>query len=273
MERWQGRPVPDWAREWRVPELRVFGSVGSTNDVAAEMAVAGAAQGTLVLAEEQTKGRGRRGRAWTARHGASLSMSMVLRPLTPAASRILTLRLGLAAAAAIEETLPLNVALKWPNDLVVDGRKLGGILCEASLAEDRVHHVVAGIGLNLRRPDGGWSPELAGRAISMEEAIADSAPTASTPPRLEPAPLVARIAAHWQAVTADPRDVLSESERDRFRARDALRGRRVAVNGRAAGTAEGLTPAGALRLRGDDGWAEITAGSVRATETMTGESA
>jgi BirA family biotin operon repressor/biotin-[acetyl-CoA-carboxylase] ligase len=198
---------------------------------------------------------------------------MVLRPPTPAASRILTLRLGIAAAGAIEEIVPVSLALKWPNDLVVDGRKLGGILCEASLAEDRVDHVIAGIGLNLRRPDEGWPPDLAGSAIALEGAIPDEAPAAAIQVVREPAPLVARIAEHWQAVAADRRDLLSGSERNSYAARDALRGRRVTVNGRTAGVAEGITPRGALRVRGDNGWADITAGTVRTTETMAGERA
>ncbi len=274
LDRWNGHPVATWAREWHVPALRVFRTVGSTNDVAGEMAADGAAEGTLVLADEQTQGRGRRGRAWTAPRGASLSMSMVLRPPTVAASRMLTLRLGIAAARALGETLPLNVALKWPNDLVLDHRKLGGILCEASLADDRVDYVIAGIGLNLRPPDDGWPPEIAGRATSLLEAVtATAAPPAAIHAASDAAGLAGRIAAAWRGVAAEPRDTLSQEERDAFRTRDALRGREVTVDGRTTGVAEGITPTGALRMRGDRGLIEINAGTVRATDTMAGERA
>lgn len=261
LDRWMDDDVEAWARRWGVPALRIFRRVGSTNDVAREMAEAGAAAGTLVLADEQTNGRGRRGRPWSAPPGASLSMSMVLRPPTPGAARILTLRLGLAAARGLDPLLPVHVGLKWPNDLQLGGKKLGGILCEAVAMKDRVSYVVAGIGLNLRRPDGGWAPALEGRATSLAEAAAPIATPA----------VVDRVVAAWLDVAATPVTALSARERSDFDERDVLRGREVSVDGRPAGTADGVTASGSLRLRHQHGTSERVAGTVRTLNPLPGE--
>lgn len=264
LDRWHGENVSLWRRRWAVPALRIFRRVDSTNDVARDMAEADAPEGTLVVSDEQTRGRGRRGRDWHAPPGSSLSMSMILRPPTAAATRILTLRLGLAAARGLERVIPLRVQLKWPNDLQLDGRKVGGILCEAVAVEDRITHVIAGIGLNIGRPGDGWPAHLAARATSLEEVAA--APVA--PPQL-----AGSVVAEWLAVAADPADSLSSEEQRAFGARDALRGREVTVEGRAAGVAEGVSAAGGLRVRRDDQVGEVMAGTIRTLEPIPGESA
>lgn len=253
LHEWWGRGVADWKQDWGVPTLRVFRTVGSTNDVAAEMAGEGAAEGTVVLADEQTAGRGRLGRAWSAPAGSSLSLSMVLRP-GHRTGRLLTLRLGLAAARGIERVLPLSVGLKWPNDLVVRGRKVAGILCEARSTGERVDHVVAGIGVNLRQQDDDWPPELRGRATSLAAAAGRPVET----------PAVAgAVVAEWRAAAAQPALTLSPEEREAFRRRDVLFGQPVRVDGRPAGLADGINPDGALRIQGGEGAGEIIAGTVR----------
>lgn len=287
-ERWYGETTEAWRARWGVPALRIFQRVGSTNDIAKAMADDDAAQGTLVLADEQTRGRGRRGRTWSAPPESSLSMSMVVRPPTPGAARVLTLRLGLAAARAIERTRSIPIAIKWPNDLQaggrkVAGRKVGGILCEATVVEDRIVHVIAGLGVNLRTPRKGWPADLDHRATSLEEAAValrtDADPLNSTPridsesvasESVAPA-LIRGLVEEWLAVAADPADALSPDEMRQFEARDALRGRAVTVDDRPAGEAAGITVAGALLVHGDDGIRAITAGTVRATEPVAGE--
>lgn len=279
--RWHGETVDTWRARWQLPALRIFQRVGSTNDIARAMADDGAEQGTLVLADEQTRGRGRRGRAWSAPPGSSLSMSMIVRPPTPGATRVLTLRLGLATARAIERRLSVPITIKWPNDLQAGGRKTAGILCEATVIEDRVVHVIAGLGINVRTPGQGWPAELAGRATSLEEA-ADDVHThggASVEPRepepREPEPLdpelVGHVVAEWLAVARRPADALSPDEMRQFEARDALRGRDVTVDDRPAGEAAGITDAGVLLVHGDEGIRAIAAGTVRARECVTGE--
>ena len=141
--------------------------VGSTNDVAAELAAAGAPHGTVVVADEQTAGRGRHGNRWFSPPGSGLYVSVLLRTDTPP---VLTLAAGVAAAEALARTAGLDVLLDWPNDVVVDTaggrRKVAGILAEASTAGDRVDRVVVGLGVNLR--DGAWPPDVASRAASVE---------------------------------------------------------------------------------------------------------
>ncbi|MFP4623588.1 MAG: biotin--[acetyl-CoA-carboxylase] ligase [Gemmatimonadota bacterium] len=262
---WQGRPVEAWRSAWRLPALRVFHTVGSTNDLARTMAAAGAAEGSLVVAEEQTAGRGRLGRRWSSPAGASLSLSMVLRPgdvahWTPA----LTLRLGLAAAEAIETVLPVDIAIKWPNDLVAlpgkpatrrgAGRKLAGILCEGDILGDRINHVIAGIGVNLAQHDDDWPPELAGRATSLA-AAAGAKPDV---PRL-----VGGLAEGWIRVAASAGAELDPDELDRLQRRDRLRDRDVRVDGRPVGTAAGISPRGGLLVRSGGELREIIAGTVR----------
>lgn len=281
--RWHGETIDAWRGRWGVPALRIFRRVGSTNDIAKAMAEDGAAQGTLLLADEQTRGRGRRGRAWSAPPGTSLSMSMVVRPPTLGATRVLTLRLGLAAARAIERLLPVPITIKWPNDLEAAGRKTAGILCEATVVEDRVVHVIAGLGINVRAPGQGWPAELAERATSLEEAACHLRrggtdplePKPLAPKPLDPEPfepeLVGCLVEEWLAVAGNPAGALSPDEMRQFDARDALRGRDLTVDDRPAGGAAGITDGGALLVRGDDGLRAIAAGTVRTTDRGAGE--
>lgn len=157
-------------------ELLYFETVGSTNDEAARLAAAGAPEGTVVIAAEQTAGRGRRGRQWHSAPGAGIYLSLVLRPRTGGSdTAVITLMAGAAAAEAVEAAEGLKVALKWPNDLVVERntgqgvverRKLAGILAEGAASATGLQHVVLGIGVNLRPT--AYPPELADRVTSIE---------------------------------------------------------------------------------------------------------
>ena len=140
--------------------LRWYASVGSTSDFAARVAEHGADEWTIVAADEQTAGRGRLGRSWTSRPGAGLYFSVVLRPPAHAVP-LLTLAAGVAVADAIEVSTGLTVDLKWPNDVMVAARKLGGILAEAGAG-----FVILGIGLNVH--PAAYPPEIAQRVTSLE---------------------------------------------------------------------------------------------------------
>jgi BirA family biotin operon repressor/biotin-[acetyl-CoA-carboxylase] ligase len=136
---------------WRLVALD---SVGSTNDEAARLADAGAPEGTVVWAREQTGGRGRRGRAWASPVG-NLDTSTILRPDCPAARAA---ELGFVSALAVADIVPPDraVRVKWPNDVLVDGGKVAGILLESAIAQTAVvQHVIAGIGINV-----GFAPQL-----------------------------------------------------------------------------------------------------------------
>jgi BirA family transcriptional regulator, biotin operon repressor / biotin---[acetyl-CoA-carboxylase] ligase len=167
--------------------LEVVASLPSTMARAAELAAGGAAEGATVLAEEQTAGRGRLGRAWVAPPGSSLLLSVVLRPPLPREAAWLTVAAaGVALAAAVEEVAarppvdqgasleppgPPAVGLKWPNDLELGGRKAAGLLAEAHLEGQRLGWVVLGMGVNVTQGREDLPPELADRATSVALAV------------------------------------------------------------------------------------------------------
>jgi BirA family biotin operon repressor/biotin-[acetyl-CoA-carboxylase] ligase len=125
-------------------------SVASTNTLARELAEQGAPEGTLVIAEEQTAGRGRLGRRWLAPRGSSVLISLIFRPqLPPAKAPQLVMLCGLAVRQAIREMTGLPAQLKWPNDVLIGRRKVGGILAETSSLGHSLQYAVVGIGLNV----------------------------------------------------------------------------------------------------------------------------
>jgi BirA family biotin operon repressor/biotin-[acetyl-CoA-carboxylase] ligase len=130
--------------------VEVVAETGSTNDVVMAAGRAGRAEGLAVVADRQTAGRGRRGRSWASAAGVGLYTSILLRPGLPT-DRIplLTLIAGLGVAEAIEERAGIAARLKWPNDVLIEGRKVAGILAEAAFADSRVSHVVLGVGINV----------------------------------------------------------------------------------------------------------------------------
>lgn len=124
--------------------------VDSTNNLARRLAEEGAADGTLVVAESQTAGKGRRGRGWISAKGTGIWMSLLLRPdISPASASMITLVTALAVADGIEAVTGLNPKIKWPNDIVIGGKKVCGILTEMSAELERIHYVVIGIGINV----------------------------------------------------------------------------------------------------------------------------
>ena len=145
-------------------------SIPSTQDEAHRLGAAGAPSGAVVLADEQTSGRGRQGRAWHSRAGAGVWLSVLLRPRDRPAGGALAIRAGLAAVAAVAEAAPgVAARLKWPNDVVVADRKAGGILCEARWSGEDVAWVAVGVGLNVRGP----VPEaVADRAVALSDVSA-----------------------------------------------------------------------------------------------------
>jgi len=131
-------------------EIVYYETIASTNSVAKALAQQGAVEGTLVVANEQTAGRGRLGRPWLAPRGTCLLFSLILRPdLEARRVQGLTMICGLGVREAIREATGLQAQLKWPNDIMLRGRKAAGILTEASTTGGRLSYVVAGIGLNV----------------------------------------------------------------------------------------------------------------------------
>jgi BirA family biotin operon repressor/biotin-[acetyl-CoA-carboxylase] ligase len=132
--------------------IRYFLQVGSTNDVSHQLAQQGADEGTLVLAEDQSQGRGRLGRSWFSKRNAGIYASLILRPdLKPRDAPILNLVAAVAASEAIERSCGLKMDIKWPNDLLVNGKKCCGILAEMDADLNAIHYVILGIGINVNQ--------------------------------------------------------------------------------------------------------------------------
>ena len=211
-------------------------STPSTMDALHVLAEAGAEAGTAVVAEVQEVGRGSRGRSWSSPRGG-LWLSVLARP-PAAALEVLSLRAGLVAAELLE-TLGAEgrIALKWPNDLMLDDRKCGGILCEARWQGATPGWVVVGLGLNVTNA---VPPALAEAATGL----------ASILPTLTAEALVIPMVEALRRVDAEAGS-LGYEERARFARLDWLRGRALAAP--VAGTADGLAADGALLVRGPDG--------------------
>jgi len=145
-----------------------YSEVSSTNDVAATLADRGEPEGTVVIADAQSAGRGRHGRTWASPPGAGLYMSIVMRP-APHAVTLLTIAAGVAFADGIQAATGLHPQLKWPNDVYIGGRKLAGILAEAGTSTDGGCHVVLGCGVNLM--PAAYPSDVAARATSIESEL------------------------------------------------------------------------------------------------------
>ena len=156
---------------YKIWDVRRHADLDSTNRQAADLARAGAPEGVVVVADHQTAGRGRLGRAWEAPPGSSLLMTVLLRPALDAARlHLVTMAVALAAADACAEVAGFAPDLKWPNDLVVHDRKLAGILAEACVEGSAPQWVVVGIGLNVNWP-AELPPELSGIAVAANHVI------------------------------------------------------------------------------------------------------
>jgi len=150
------------------PPARFFPVIGSTNSELARMAEAGALEWSVVAAGHQSAGKGRLGRSWISSPGSSLIVSFLLRPqVDPPETALVTLAVGAAAALAVQSACGVEARCKWPNDLEVKGRKLGGILVEAKVLEGRLTYAVVGVGLNLMQRREDFPPELRESATSV----------------------------------------------------------------------------------------------------------
>ncbi|MCD8332680.1 MAG: biotin--[acetyl-CoA-carboxylase] ligase [Clostridiales bacterium] len=140
--------------EWAGHPLQVFDTVDSTNTEVKRQAESGAAQGLLVAAEEQTAGRGRRGRTWESPKGSGIFMSLLLKPdIEPGHASMLTLVMGMAVRSALEDLGVPDVQIKWPNDIICSGKKVCGILTEMSAQMDYINYIVIGVGINVHNRD------------------------------------------------------------------------------------------------------------------------
>jgi len=225
--------------------------IESTNTEALELAAKGAAHGTVVVAEEQTAGRGRFGRNWYSERSSGIYASIILRPpLAPAVAPVLTLMAAVAAHQAISTTTGLPADIRWPNDVLIDGKKVCGILTEMSAEVDRLHAVVLGIGINVNHRE--MPSELKTIATSL---------------RIEAGKPISRaqiLVALFKELERKYHLLLDEGSSAIARrwaaASSFAQGKRIRVHsgaGEFVATTVGLEPSGALRVRREDGREEL----------------
>lgn len=151
--------------------VHAYNSLKSTNDLAAQMAESGSPEGTLIVAETQTRGRGRLGRVWYSPPGTGIYLSIILRPTFPPESAPgLSVMTALALAETINEYCPGETYLKWPNDVLIGRRKTAGILTELSADRGKINHVIVGVGINVNQGVGHFPEEIRGQATSVRRA-------------------------------------------------------------------------------------------------------
>jgi BirA family transcriptional regulator, biotin operon repressor / biotin---[acetyl-CoA-carboxylase] ligase len=276
---YQLRAVPDLLLpEMLAPSLKgtIFGGasgaarqvhhyykIGSTNSEAMRSAAEGAPEGSVFLAEEQLAGRGRGAHAWHSARSTGIYCSVILRPVMPPSDALIfSLAAGLAIRAAVAEIAPqLSVDLKWPNDLLLDGKKFCGILTEMNAEATRVRHLVVGIGINVNQVK--FPAELREIATSL---------------RIETGTEWSRVelcAALLKSLDREYRGLVEDAEaRDAILRRfeessSSVRGRRVSIevnsdeNGGLAGVTEGLDDRGFLRVRTPEGLRTVVSGTVK----------
>jgi BirA family biotin operon repressor/biotin-[acetyl-CoA-carboxylase] ligase len=222
-------PVPRLAERWGISRLLAFDSIGSTLDVAHAVA-SETPSGTLVLADEQTAGRGQHGRRWSSPPGAGVWLTLVERPSDARALEVLALRCGLFAAEALDAFAGAPIGLKWPNDLYLAGLKLAGILIETRWRGTAPEWVAIGFGLNVAPPPIEGATGLPAGATRLD--VLDVL-----------VPALRRAAATSRH--------LSEAELARWRGRDVAAGRTLETPAR--GRAAGISADGQLLVAGPDG--------------------
>ena len=237
---WDAEPAATLSRRLDLPRVEVMPSVGSTMDVAHALGAQGAVAGTLVLADEQTSGRGRGGRPWHSRAGAGIWMTLLERPNDAEALGVLSIRLGLRTAPVLERYSGGPVRLKGPNDLLVEGAKLAGILIETRWRERQVDWVAIGIGVNVSPPDEDTAAAFLRTGPRRLDVLAELVPAVRA--------------------AARARGVLSPDELARWAARDHAAGKlcRAPV----AGRVRGIAPDGSLLVERNGDIALARAGSL-----------
>ncbi len=223
-----------------LPRVELLESTTSTLDVAHRIAARGAPTGTLVIANEQTAGRGRGGKSWQSSPGDGLWLTLIERPADTSGLGVLSLRVGLAAAEALDRFASEPIRLKWPNDLYVDEKKLGGILVEARWREQAVEYVAIGLGVNVKVP----------RNIASAAGLEEGTDRLDVLGELVPGVLAASRAT----------GPLKADEMEEFDARDLARGRKCIEP--AVGRVAGITATGELLVALADSVSSFRSGSL-----------
>lgn len=247
---WAGQSLESLQERWARKSVVVYGRIDSTNEAARALADEGAPAGTVVLCREQTAGRGRAGHRWYSPRDAGLYMSVIFRPRSILHPPMLSILAGVGIVERLDEAFPgLRPGLKWPNDVVAGGRKLGGVLAEAAWSDSHPRHMVVGVGVNTLPLGQDAPPDVADRATSMADVLERDVAL------IEVADAV--LAGLESRLEAPPATLAGDllEQVDRY---DWLRDRRVRLtlpgeSGGNPGTCVGIAPDGALLFRPDRG--------------------
>jgi BirA family biotin operon repressor/biotin-[acetyl-CoA-carboxylase] ligase len=243
-------------------DTRFFDDIASTNTEATQWATDGAPEGSLVVADHQTGGRGRWGRTWFSAPGKLLQFSLVLRPdLEPGRHGLLTAALGVATARAVRSVTGLPVQIKWPNDIVIEGRKLAGMLVESTVIGSRIDAAICGIGINVHLVASEIPEDLRTRATSIAIEM-ERTGSGTAPPRSQ---LLARnlqeIESLYPSVTGDPSLLLAEASE-----MSSVLGTPIVIRwadgSTIEGKAHGFDTDGALQLETPDGLTSVHVGEI-----------
>jgi BirA family biotin operon repressor/biotin-[acetyl-CoA-carboxylase] ligase len=220
----------------------------TTQPIAHQLAQAGEPDGSIVICEEQTAGKGRLARAWTSTQGKGIWMSVIIRPeIPPTKAPQLTLVAAVAVTRAIEDIADVRAEIKWPNDLLINGKKCTGILTELQADIDRVHAIILGIGVNVNQQPSDFPEEIQSIATSIQMV---------TGKPVDRAELVARILHHLEIYTDlyvqhgfEPLKILWES----YSCTLGKRIKAIMIHQQIEGVALGITNEGILQVKTDDG--------------------
>ncbi len=236
------------AGQWIGHEMHFYNQIDSTNRTALELAQRGAPEGTVVLADEQLSGRGRGDRYWHSPAGVGIYCSIVLRPKVRAAkAQVLTLVAGVAVAKAVSLKTSLSPQIKWPNDILVNDKKIAGILLESKATTVGIDHAVIGVGVNVNHTPADLPEQLLVLASSLRMELGE---------KVKRDPLIAQIFLEMESLYDRLQQEDSAVILEQWRSFSATLGQRVRVmqKGRPTeGVAVDINDEGALLLRRDDG--------------------
>ena len=235
-----------------------FEEIGSTQERARQLAAEQAEEGTAVVAERQTGGRGRLGRSWASPPHTGIYVSIILRPnLKPTDVRQIPLITGVATSRAIERVTGTKPRIKWPNDILIDGKKVAGILAEMGAEVDRLHYIALGIGINVNTKTAMLPKEVQGTATSLAEQCGK---------KVSRVRLLQALFEELEFVYEEFKEFGFRPGREHWKALDGTIGSRVRVSmgeRELEGEALDLDPDGALVVKRDDGGLErVIAGDV-----------
>jgi BirA family biotin operon repressor/biotin-[acetyl-CoA-carboxylase] ligase len=234
-----------------------YRKVGSTNLLGLRLAETGAEEGTLVVADEQTKGKGRMGRSWYSPPRLGLWMSLILRPdIPPFKAPGLSICAGLALAQAMKQLMGIEAKIKWPNDCLIDGKKVGGILLELSAELDRINFVIVGIGVNVNHSAKDFPKNLAPNATSIKIELGKEISRLS---------LLISFLEKFENIYLDFKKNGLSPHREMIKSFSSLLGKKVTVKfgkEKIEGTAENIDDNGSLVIKTKKGEKVVRAGEV-----------